>query len=143
MYVMLGIAINDAVIKTWELKYKYNLLRPVTYIENYISKGFTPILTTPPFPEFPSGHSVQSGAGTEVLKKFFGNDIVFKDSTHAKRTDIDGSPRSFTSLDQLSQEVSISRFYGGIHFQFTLDESLKYGKSIGKTIVNQFEVFFP
>ena len=74
---------------------------------------------------------------------FFSNTTVFIDSTHINRTDIDGTPRTFNSIDSMAEEISISRFYGGIHFQFTLDESLKYGRIIGKSIVQTYQTETP
>jgi hypothetical protein len=136
LYTMLTIAMNDAFIETWNLKYKYNLLRPVTYIERHIAKGFNPIIPTPPFPEFPSGHSCQSGAGAEVFIHIFGDDLSFTDRTNLDRRDIDGSPRSFKSFSEMSEEISISRFYGGIHFKTTLKNSLIYGRKIGKNVIS-------
>ena len=140
MYVELGVAINDAMIETWRLKFQFNLLRPITYIERYIGKGFNSIIPTPPFPEFPSGHSYQSGAGSEVLKAFFTDTIAFSDSTHRDRMDIDGSPRTFKSFTEMSEEISISRYYGGIHFPTTLTTSLQYGRKIGQNTVNSLKL---
>ena len=127
----LGITINDAMIETWRLKYKYNLIRPISYIQKYIRRDFNTILITPSFPEFPSGHSYQAGAGTEVLNHFFTNEMNFVDSSNEERQDIDGSPRAYSNFDEMAEEMSISRFYGGIHFQNTLKFSLEYGRRIG------------
>lgn len=131
LFASLGIAINDAVIESFRLKYKYNLLRPITYISKYIGKGFNTVIPSPPFPEFPSGHSYQSGAGSEVLKAFLGDDFSFIDYTNQDRIDIKGKPRSFENITAMSEEISISRLYGGIHFLYTLDTSLVYGRKIG------------
>jgi hypothetical protein len=92
-------------------------------------------LATPPFPEYPSGHSMQSGASTQVMKSFFGNEILIEDATNNFRKDIDGSTRVYKSFDQMAEEISISRFYGGIHYKKTLDESLQLGKEMGDFIV--------
>ena len=132
LFATLGIALNDAVIECWRLKYEYNLIRPITYIHRYISKDFTTSIATPPFPEFPSGHSFQAGAGTEVLKYFFSDSIQFTDSTNQNRVDIDGSPRMYKSFSQMAEEMSLSRYFGGIHYMSTLDVSLLYGRKIGK-----------
>lgn len=131
MFALLGIALNDAMIVCWKGKYQYNLIRPVSYIQQYLQPHFNSILPTPPFPEFPSGHSYQSGAAAEVLSSFFGNKFSFNDSTHINRSDIDGTPRHFKSFSDMAAEISLSRFYGGIHFKKTLDISLDYGKKTG------------
>lgn len=131
LYVKMGLAINEAFINCWRLKYAFNLLRPITYIHRVIDPQFNTFIATPSFPEFPSGHSFQSGAGSEILKSVFSDSMAFTDKTNAWRKDIDGTPRSFDSFTELSEEISISRFYGGIHFKTTLDTSLKYGRMIG------------
>ena len=135
LYATLGITLNDAVIVCWRLKYEYNLIRPITYIHRYISKDFTTSIATPPFPEFPSGHSFQAGAGTEVLKYFFSDSIEFTDRTNENRVDIDGSARTYKSFSQMAEEMSLSRYFGGIHYMGTLETSLIYGQKIGRNSI--------
>ena len=77
LYATLGIALNEALISCWKLKYTYNFLRPITFIQRHIEPHYNTLLDSPPFPEFPSGHSFQSGAGCEVLKAFFAALIAF------------------------------------------------------------------
>lgn len=139
LYAKLGIAINDAFIASFQLKYKFNFIRPITYIHRHIDSQFNSRLSSPPFPEYPSGHSLQSGAATEVMKSIFGDALMFTDVTNASRTDINGSPRSYTSFTEMSEEISVSRFYGGIHFMKTLDESLKYGRKIGISVATSIQ----
>lgn len=139
MFAALGIAINDAVIETFRLKYKFNLLRPITYIQKYIGKDFNTVIPSPAFPEFPSGHSYQSGAGSEVLKSFLTDDFPFADSANVGRVDINGKARNFESLTDLSEEMSISRHYGGIHFLYTLETSLVYGRKIGVNTLQKIQ----
>lgn len=131
LFTMLGIAIHEANIECWRLKYRFNLLRPVSYIQRYLSPRFNTVLITPPFPEFPSGHSFQSGAAARVFISFFSDSLSFSDSSLIHRKDINGSPRSFSSFSALAREISDSRYYGGIHFRRTLDLSLDYGKKMG------------
>ncbi len=131
LYLKLGVAVNEAFIAAFKLKYKYNFIRPITYIKKHIDSNFNTRIASPPFPEFPSGHSFQSGAATEVMKSFFNDQTVIIDSTNYNRTDIDGTPRKYSSFTEMSEEISISRLYGGIHFLKTLDVSLAYGRKIG------------
>ncbi|MFT7157037.1 MAG: hypothetical protein ACI8Q1_002052 [Parvicella sp.] len=131
LYLKLGVSLNDAVIESWKLKYHFNLIRPITYINTYIGSRFTTAIATPPFPEFPSGHSFQSGAGSEVLKDVFTDELSFIDSTNALRRDIKGDPRMYQNFTEMSEEMSISRLYGGIHYESTLAVSLEYGRKIG------------
>lgn len=135
LYVKLGIAINESFIQVFKYKYQYNLIRPISYIHKYIENQFNTRLATPPFPEYPSGHSMQSGASTQVMKSFFGNEILIEDATNNFRKDIDGRTRIYQSFDEMAEEISISRFYGGIHYKRTLDESLLLGKKMGDFIV--------
>jgi membrane-associated phospholipid phosphatase len=124
----LGIAVADAFIGCWDAKYQYDLLRPITYIRRLIDPKFEPLLNTPPFPEYPSGHSVQSGAAAQVLTAEFGENYAFEDATHAK----DGlPPRKFTSFKAAAAEAAISRLYGGIHFRAAIDRGLEQGACIG------------
>jgi hypothetical protein len=131
-YLRVGIAVADAFICCWKCKYVYNLMRPVTYIKNNIDKDWKPLIATPPFPEYTSGHSSQSGATAYVLAKLYGADISFTDKTHQKRTDIDGSPRSYKNFMEMAAEAAESRLYGGIHFPMGNMEGLSSGLKIGK-----------
>jgi tetratricopeptide (TPR) repeat protein len=135
-YAKLGVALNESNIHSWKLKYKYNFIRPITYIHKYIDPQFNSFIPTPPFPEFPSGHSFQSGTGSEVLISIFGENISFTDSTNIYRTDINGTPRHYNSISEMAEEISISRYYGGIHFRETLNISLDYGRRLGRYITN-------
>jgi membrane-associated phospholipid phosphatase len=128
-YAQLGIAVCDSFIACWRAKYSHNLLRPITYIRATIDPAWgDPLpLVTPPFPEYPSGHSVQSAAAAEVLTAFFGA-IPFTDHTHDAR----GLPaRSFASFDAFAEEAAISRLYGGIHFRSAIEDGLEQGRCIG------------
>lgn len=125
----LGITLADAFIGCWHEKFAYDLVRPVTYIRRVIDPKWEPILITPPFPEYPSGHSTQSGAAATVLTAFFGDNYAFTDTTHEK----DNLPnRSFASFWQAAQEAGISRLYGGIHFRAAIDRGLDQGRCIGE-----------
>jgi hypothetical protein len=135
-WVQTGMAVHDAFVCCWKTKYTYNYLRPVTAIQDLIDASWTPILNTPPFPEYPSGHSVQSGAACAVLTGLFGDNYAFTDRTHENRTDIDGSPRSFSSFEEFAMEAAMSRLYGGIHFMKAITEGVDQGVRIGSNIQN-------
>ena len=127
----LGIAEADAFIGCWQSKYQYDLLRPVTYIHRLIDPKWESLIATPPFPEYPSGHSTQSGAAAAVLTQFFGENIAFVDATHER----DGlAPRKFASFWAAAQEAGISRLYGGIHFRAAIERGLDQGRCIGKAV---------
>lgn len=139
LYSTLGIVLNDVVISCWELKYAHNFIRPITYIQRFIAPQFNTRIDTPSFPESPSGHSFQSGSAGAVFKLFFGNEVQFTDSTNVIRQDINGDSRQFNSIDEMVNEISISRFYGGIHFQKTLSESVLYGEKLGSFIIQKLD----
>lgn len=124
----LGVAQADAFISCWSTKFKYNLLRPVTYIKRHIDPAWEPLLITPPFPEYTSGHSTQSGAASTVLTSVFGEGFAFDDETHV---DEGFEPRSFPSFAAAAVEAAISRLYGGIHFRFGNQAGLDQGRAVG------------
>ncbi len=132
-YARVGLAVGDAFISCWRAKYAHNYVRPVTYIQERIDAHWQPLLGTPPFPEYPSGHSTQSGAVARVLTDLFGV-IAFADWTHAER----GLPvRFFVSFDQAADEAAISRLYGGIHFRPAIDLGVEQGRCIGQRILDR------
>jgi hypothetical protein len=134
VYAKLGMGIHDAFVSCWNAKYHYNLVRPITYVHQYIDNTWAIPLPTPPFPEYTSGHSVQSGATAQILTDIFGENYAFTDRTHAHRTDIDGTPRAFSSFKACADEAAISRLYGGIHYRAAIDIGLEQGIDIGKNI---------
>ena len=127
-YTKTSIAIADAFISCWDEKYRSNLIRPETLINQQIDPDWLPILQTPPFPEYSSGHSVVSGAASVILTKLFGDNFYFEDDTELAF----GLPiRSFKSFYEASSEAAISRMYGGIHYRAAIENGLEQGKRIG------------
>ena len=134
-FAKLGIGISDAFVSCWKVKYETLYPRPVTYINQHIDPDWKPVLGTPPFPEYTSGHSVQSGALAEIMTDFFGGDYRFTDRTHENRTDINGTPRTYANFHAMAEEAAVSRLYGGIHFQEAIDLGLNQGYQIGKNVI--------
>jgi hypothetical protein len=132
----LGIAISDAFVSCWKVKYDTNYLRPITYIRDNIDPNWNTILETPPFPEYTSGHSVQSGALAELMTDMYGSNYQFTDRTHENRTDIDGTPRTFDSFYDMANEAALSRLYGGIHYDEAIFLGLEQGYQIGRNVNN-------
>lgn len=126
-----SVALADGFMCCWHWKYKCNTIRPVTVINQMIDNDWHALLQTPPFPEYPSGHSTITGAASTVLIRLFGDTVSFTDSSEVEF----GLPvRSFTSLTQAAEEVSISRVYGGIHYRFSCENGLALGREIGAFI---------
>ena len=124
----LGVAVADGFIGCWQAKYQYDLIRPISYIRRVIDPKWEPLLNTPPFPEYPSGHSTQSGAAAAVLTNLFGDNFAFEDKTgsHAGL-----APRNFASFYAAADDAGISRMYGGIHFRAAIERGLEQGRCIG------------
>ncbi|MBK7964084.1 MAG: vanadium-dependent haloperoxidase [Bacteroidetes bacterium] len=132
IYLRMGLAVNDAFIACWKAKYTHSLLRPVSFIQRNIDASWTPLVTTPPFPEYTSGHSSVSGASSEVLTYFFGNHRNFTDNSN---TEFGYPARSFSNFYQAAEEAANSRLYGGIHYRSGNEKGINCGKQIGKNIV--------
>jgi PAP2 superfamily len=130
-YARVGMAASDAFVACWYQKYRYNLLRPVTYARAQFDPNWLPLLVTPPFPEYPSGHSVQSGAACQVLTDLFGRRYDFVDHTHDERG---LAPRRFGSFLEAADEAAVSRLYGGIHFRAAIENGLAQGRRIGRAV---------
>lgn len=135
-YAKLGIALSDAFLACWKTKFIHNLCRPVTYIQQYIDTAWLPLIGTPPFPEYPSGHSSQSGAMSSVLTDLFGSSFAFTDRTHDT---LFGGPRTFDSFEEAALEAANSRLYGGIHFGFGNQAGLDLGTIVGENVNDLFE----
>lgn len=132
----LGVTIADAFISCWSEKYKSNLIRPETYINKYIDLDWKPILQTPAFPEYTSGHSVASASAATMLTHLFGDDYKFIDSTEIP---YGLPPRPFKSFRDAAEEAAISRLYGGIHYMPAIANGVKQGNNIGTYIVSKLE----
>jgi len=125
----MGVAMSDAFVGCWHDKYVYDLIRPISYIRKVFDPKWEPILNTPPFPEYPSGHSTVSGAMDAVMTAFFGADYAFEDNTGSP----DGrKPRNYKSFHEAAEEAGISRLYGGIHFRSAILDGLAQGRCIGQ-----------
>lgn len=135
-----GLAVADAFIACWEVKYAYNLLRPITYIRDASGPINDPAwvtvagIATPPFPEFTSGHSTQSGAASVVLQDLLGA-VAFTDDSHPGVW----PARNFTSFLEAADEAAVSRLYGGIHYRFGNERGLEMGQCVGQTLLDNVQ----
>ena len=132
--VMTGVALFDGFIACWDEKYRSVLIRPETYINKYIDEEWLPLLQTPPFPEYTSGHSVISNAAAETLTELFGEPFHFVDSTEVAY----GLPiREFDSFRQAADEAAISRLYGGIHYMPAIVNGATKGQKVGHHLLGR------
>jgi hypothetical protein len=152
LFGLLNVALADGYIAMVDAKNHYNYWRPVTAIQNGNDDGnprttgdptWTPLRGTPPDQDYPSGHSIEGGAGAEVLKQFFGTDrISFTDCSASlpERPCGDPSPvlRSFSTFTQAANENAYSRILIGFHFRNATEEGTAYGRKIGKRATNLY-----
>jgi hypothetical protein len=136
-YACLSVTLADAFISCWDEKYRSNVIRPETYINQYIDESWMPLLQTPPFPEYTSGHSVVSAAAAQVLTKLFGDNFAYADSTEVEF----GLPvREFKSFKHAAEEAAISRLYGGIHYMPAIKNGLQGGNELGQFVVRKLKM---
>ncbi len=134
VHTMVSIGMADAFISCWNNKYKYNRVRPVTAIKKLIDRNWSPLLQSPPFPEYTSGHSVISTTASTILTHLFGAHFSFTDDTEEE---FGLPPRRFNSFAEASKEAAISRLYGGIHFRDAIENGVKEGEQIGKLVITR------
>ena len=135
-YVNVSISLFDGFISCWDEKWKTLVVRPETLINKYYDEEWLPILQTPPFPEYTSGHSVISRAAAVTLTDLFGENFDFIDTTELKY----GLPqRSYNSFIHASEEAAISRLYGGIHYMMAIEEGVTQGNKVGVYIINNLQ----
>lgn len=130
LFAHLNIALADAGVLCWVIKFTFHFWRPITAIQE-LDADWTPLLETPPFPAYVSGHSTFSSAGAAVLAQSFGTDKI------SFATTSDGLPdvtRKFTTISSAAEEAGMSRIYGGIHWQFDNVEGLKVGRTLGEYV---------
>ncbi len=135
-YVLVSVSLADAFISCWDEKFRSKLVRPETYINRYIDEDWMPLLQTPPFPEYTSGHSVISASASTALTQLFGETFAFTDSTE---TEFGLAPRSFKSFIDASQEAAISRVYGGIHYVPACENGTAQGKGVGGLVRSRLQ----
>jgi hypothetical protein len=130
---LLNLGLADAAIVSWDNKYAFDFWRPVTAIREDGAQPdpvWTPLITTPPFSSYTSGHSTFSGAASTILASLFGDNVSFASTQ-------DDNPlilREFTSFSEAALEAADSRLYGGIHYRFDNDDGLVGGQMLGNHV---------
>ncbi len=136
VFAKLAIAENDAFVSCWKGKYKYILIRPVSYIKKYIDPGFTTVIGTPPFPAYTSGHSCEAGAGSRIFTNMFTDGSGNYQFTDYGQLRYGFAARSYSNFNDLAEECANSRFYGGIHYPMDNIRGLQVGRAIGDNVNN-------
>jgi hypothetical protein len=140
LLAQLNIAMADAMIGCWDAKYAYVSWRPITAItladihenpETALEPGWTPLLKTPPFPEYPSAHSCASSAAARVLSHYFGEKTPIAITSDT----LPGQTRSFPSFSAALDEVKDARVFGGIHFRTACNAGQALGNSVGEYVL--------
>jgi large repetitive protein len=126
----MNIAVADAVISCWNAKYTYEFWRPVTAIQLTDATWF-PLITTPNHPEYPSGHSSQSGAASAVLGAFFGDATEFNLTSETAP----GVTRHYSSFNDAAEEAGDARVFGGIHFRKACVDAKAMGEQIANYVL--------
>ena len=132
LYALTSIAIADAFIGCWKEKYQSLVVRPVAYVQRVFDPDYRTVIPTPPFPEYTSGHSVQSAAAVEVLTAILGDSIAFDDSS---QVDVGQPPRHFASFNAARDEVAWSRVWAGVHYLPAVIDGVTQGQCIGRQVV--------
>ncbi len=136
-YALTSVALADGFISCWDEKYRSNLIRPESFINKYIDEEWTPLLQTPPFPEYTSGHSVISRAAATALTSIFGDDFAFVDDSEEEF----GLPaRRFRSFLHASEEAAVSRLYGGIHYMPAIENGVQQGAKVGQWVLSNVKM---
>lgn len=136
IYTTVSVGLMDAFICCWDEKYRSNRIRPETAIRMYIDPEWMPLIQTPPFPEYLSGHSVISASSAAILTHFFGDHFNYADDVEVRY----GLPvRKFNSFKQAAKEAAASRFYGGIHFMDAVDNGYVQGEKVGEWVLGKLQ----
>jgi hypothetical protein len=141
IHTIVALTLHDAFISCWQEKYFSDRIRPESAINILMDPSWRPVLQTPPFPEYTSGHSVASASVAVVLTYLLGDNFSFVDTSEIYF----GLPaREFKSFYQAADEAAISRLYGGIHFRDACDYGVKQGKQVGQFVLsNLFDLQAP
>jgi hypothetical protein len=136
-YAKTSIALFDAFIQCWNIKFYYNTLRPETAIDKYFDPNWRPHLQTPPFPEYTCGHCTISASAAEALTSMYGDHLAYTDTTELE---FGIKSRSYASFRDAATETEKSRFYGGIHYQYSCTVSHKMGTEIGTLVAERLKM---
>jgi hypothetical protein len=136
IHTVVAIGLMDGFISCWDEKFRSNRIRPETAIRKYIDPSWKPLLQTPPFPEYLSGHSTISSASAVILTHYFGDNFQYTDTVEEQ---YGLESRAFPSFQAAAIEAGMSRFYGGIHFMDAIEQGREQGLKVGKWVLEKVE----
>jgi len=140
MLAKLNVALADSAIAAWDAKFDYDFWRPVTAIrETQGQPDWLPLLPTPAFPSYISGHSTFSAAAATVLDSVYGKDVGFDTTSPA----MPGLTRHFDGFDDAAKEAGLSRIYGGIHYAFDDQAGQAVGRQVAAIALDAFKAVTP
>ncbi len=140
IHTAVATTLHDAFISCWQEKFRSHRIRPETAINKYLDPEWRPLLQTPPFPEYSSGHSVVSSSASVILTRLLGDNFRFTDTSEVYF----GLPeRTFNSFYEAAGEAAISRLYGGIHYRDACEEGVAQGRKVGQNVLNSLFPFQP
>ena len=136
IHTVVAMGLMDSFMACWDEKYRSNRIRPETAIRQLIDVHWKPLLQTPPFPEYLSGHSCVSTTSAAILSHYIGDHVGFTDTTEVRY----GLPAwHYNSFDEAAKQAAISRFYGGIHFMDAINEGVEQGKKVGELVITKMD----
>lgn len=130
-FAKMTISMHEASVLAWKGKYQYNVVRPITYIQQHFDKQWVPVIVTPNHPEFPAAHATLSNAAAMALCTLFGESCAVTDNSY---TDIGMNERRFVSLQEVAREAGLSRLYGGIHYRYSIEQGFILGEAVAKHV---------
>ena len=143
LFAELNTALGDAAIVAWKAKYNHEFWRPITAIQQAdrddnvrttVDGSWSPLLVTPPFPEYVSGHSTFSGTAARILTETFGTSVAFTTTSPG----LPNIERTFANFEDAAEEAGRSRIYGGIHFEFSNRDGQVAGRAIAEEVLSRF-----
>ncbi|WP_114751596.1 vanadium-dependent haloperoxidase [Pleomorphovibrio marinus] len=132
IHAVVAIGLMDGFMACWDEKYRSDRIRPESAIRKHMDPSYRPLLQTPPFPEYLSGHSTISTTSAVILTNFFGEGFAFTDTVEEK---YGLGTRDFPSFLEAAEEASISRLYGGIHFMDAIRNGQDQGREVGQWVL--------
>jgi PAP2 superfamily len=137
---VMNMAMNDSLVAAFFNKYHYNFWRPETAIHAGDTDGnpktdadpsFAPFVTTPCFPSYPSNHGSAANGAAEILRRIYGEGGHFMTLSNPAVPNI---VLQYTTFDQITDDISDARVYGGIHFRTDQVAGERLGKAIGNAV---------